>query len=122
MRKWLPAFLSRDWAGLPVAFAIGGAGGVLACAGLRVTGGIVLVVGIALAAGARGRVWLDPASCNHAVYTAEREALELAGTAPQPAPENSGVLGARRSKREAAPAPPARAAAEEAPKRPRSSR
>ncbi|ALX15230.1 hypothetical protein P350_27505 [Burkholderia cepacia JBK9] len=52
MRTWLPAFLSRDWAGLPIAFAIGSAGGVLACAGLRVTGGIVLVVGIALAAGA----------------------------------------------------------------------
>ncbi|OXI42052.1 alpha/beta fold hydrolase [Burkholderia aenigmatica] len=52
MFKWLPAFLSRDWAGLPIAFAIGVAGAGLACAGLPVPGGILLATGIALAAGA----------------------------------------------------------------------
>ncbi|HIC7213467.1 alpha/beta fold hydrolase [Burkholderia stabilis] len=51
MRKWLPTFLSRDWAGLPIALSIALAGGCLVHAGRHLTGYMLLGAAVVLAAG-----------------------------------------------------------------------
>lgn len=52
MGKWLPTFLSRDWAGLPIALALGLTGSGLVLAGLRMPGLALVGAGLVLAAGA----------------------------------------------------------------------